>query len=331
MSETKKHLSFATYIRAGSTILILLCHYTAESVNPYLRMTSQIFNIGVPLFLILSGFLAGYHPISDIYAWYLKKCKRILLPFWLFCVILALVSFLICNKDIFTNEWLFLLLGVQGSVVGVLGAEHTWFLTPLLISYIITPIIEYIRCSVNRLQSKLLNIICIIVLCVLPVIFSMFKDRWVFTIFSPVILYAISYIYGKCFTKHILNKFSWGVFSVIPLVFAIRFIFRIYIDGTLIYDRIIVTYTHWVAAGALFILCEYLCKDIKVPQCVVFIADISYEIYLYHYMFIVGPLSLFHRIDNWILSCIIVLVLVICIATIMHYFVTLIHKRLLRG
>ena len=69
----KKDIQFADVIRFLGVILILLCHYTEQSTSVLLNMSAQFFNIGVPIFIILSGFLFGvrdggkmlYHGILD--------------------------------------------------------------------------------------------------------------------------------------------------------------------------------------------------------------------------------------------------------------------------
>lgn len=40
-------------------VSILLCHYVQESTNAYIQMSAQLFNIGVNIFFIISGFCFG--------------------------------------------------------------------------------------------------------------------------------------------------------------------------------------------------------------------------------------------------------------------------------
>lgn len=55
----RNEYNFATYYRVLGMLFILLCHFTQESSNIYLNMSAQFFNIGVDIFIILSGFLFG--------------------------------------------------------------------------------------------------------------------------------------------------------------------------------------------------------------------------------------------------------------------------------
>lgn len=54
-----KNYNFAIWLRVAAMFSILLCHFVQQSQNSYLNMSAQFFNIGVELFIILSGFLFG--------------------------------------------------------------------------------------------------------------------------------------------------------------------------------------------------------------------------------------------------------------------------------
>ena len=69
------------WMRAVSVFLILLCHLTQTHNSPYIVMTSQIFNVGVNVFLVISGFLFGYRGISCSYGkWFVRRAERIFVP-----------------------------------------------------------------------------------------------------------------------------------------------------------------------------------------------------------------------------------------------------------
>lgn len=54
-------------------------------------MSSQFFNVGVHIFLIISGYLYGKRKINSnttYIKWLIKRAKRILLPLYIFLVIL---------------------------------------------------------------------------------------------------------------------------------------------------------------------------------------------------------------------------------------------------
>lgn len=78
----KKDIQFAEVIRFLGVILILLCHYTEQSVNVLLNMSAQFLNIGVSIFIILSGFLFGVREGGkNALSWYIRRIKRIYIPY----------------------------------------------------------------------------------------------------------------------------------------------------------------------------------------------------------------------------------------------------------
>ena len=136
-------LNFCTYIRIFAMMSIVLCHTVAQHDNPYVQMSAQFFNIGVLIFFCLSGFLFGRKGMNtSTCEWYKRRLKRIYIPWLLFVAVLGGVH-LVQGHDILTWNWARLVLGIQGTEVGVQGAGHTWFITCLLLCYALTPILRY--------------------------------------------------------------------------------------------------------------------------------------------------------------------------------------------
>lgn len=140
--KNNQEIEFINYLRVFAVISILLCHYMPESSNVYLQMSAQFFNIGVNIFIIISGFCLGLQgEITDVKLWYRKRLKRIYIPYWIFLFSLSVVYIIKKIKFNFLN-WLSCILGIQGANVGVWGADHTWFITAILICYLVTPLIS---------------------------------------------------------------------------------------------------------------------------------------------------------------------------------------------
>ena len=62
-----KNRNSINFLRIFAMILILLCHIVQEYDNLYIQMTAQILNIGVPIFIIISGYLYGNKEINEKY------------------------------------------------------------------------------------------------------------------------------------------------------------------------------------------------------------------------------------------------------------------------
>lgn len=313
----KKDIQFAEAIRTVGVILILLCHYTEQSSNVYLNMSAQFFNVGVPIFIILSGFLFGIRDGGEnAVSWYFRRIKRIYIPYEFFVIILAIIT-LIYGGNIITKDWLLLFLGLQGSVVGVFGAEQTWFITALLFCYLLTPVIRYVVIKICKSRKEI--IIYIIFFLLLPILFSVIPPAFVNTLFTPISWYALAYLMGHKYTEIKLTSIKVsGLFVVMFLAFAIRILMRIGFDGSLLYDRITVGYTQAIVAFCTFYIIEYVFKNRKANKLILWISRISFEIYLYHYMFTVGPVKIFGKSGNWCIDCILVTIVVVVISMIMN-------------
>lgn len=323
----KKDIQFAEVIRFLGVISILLCHYTEQSTSILLNMSAQFFNIGVPIFIILSGFLFGVREGGkNALSWYIRRIKRIYIPYELFVIILAVIT-LLCGGNIITSDWLFLVLGLQGSVVGVYGAEQTWFITALLFCYLLTPIIRFIVLEIRESRNKI--IIYTAIFLMIPIALSFIPPAFVYTLFIPFCWYALAYLIGYKFTEIKLTSIGTICsFGLMLLVFGVRILMRMNFDGSYLYDRITVSYTQAIAAFCIFYIIAYIFKNRKANRFVLWISGISFEIYLYHYMFTVGPIKLFGISGNWIIDCIVVTVVVLIISMVMNKCSTLIIRKL---
>lgn len=324
----KTTLSFATWLRAVSAILILACHYCQQNNNVYIKMLSQFLNIGVHIFFILSGFLLGYQGHTKPYhIWYKKRFYRIFIPYWLFLFVLAVVH-IVQGRNVLTLDWLQCVIGIQGSKIGVLGAEHTWFITVLLLCYLITPVLSEITGVLDEKHSALKRIYLVLTF-LMPVVFALFPEAWVYTILTPISFYSIAFVAGRFYDVQYEPAKKHTVLSLllILIAFLLRLVGRLACDGTILYDRIIVPYTHFTAACAIFYLFVAFCSDAYPPKIVKFVSAISFEIYLYHYMLTAGPISLFGKTPNWTIDCLLITGIVIVIAFIFNRFSLIWKKR----
>lgn len=261
-----------------------MCHICNEASIGAIQSLGQLFNIGVQIFLIISAFCFGRQgTIDNIKFWYFKRIKRIAFPYETFFIILAVI-YIIKNVKMLWINWISCLFFVQGMHVGVLGAEHTWFMTTLMICYILTPLIEKFW---KRIQYK--------------------KTQWGILVGLLIVPFIMAYLLP-----------NYIYFIVMCLAFATRFIGRIMIDGTKLYNLVIVNYTHYVAAACIFMLFSIIFSKAKMLKIVQLVDGISFEIYLCHYMFIVGPVSVMYITGNWIINSIIAVCIALLFAAILH-------------
>ena len=128
------------------------------------------------------------------------------------------------------------------------------------------------------------------------------------------------HIASRIYWEAILKKRKSGVLSaffLIATLFCVRVGVRHYLDGTIWYDRVAVYYTMTLSAFCIFYIFACLFEK-EPPRFVQWFSKISFEVYLYHYMFCVGPLRIFGLTPFWITDCLLVTVIAVILAGVMN-------------
>lgn len=141
----KRNISI-TYLRALAAASIFVCHILFISGC---FKTSMWFNTGVPLFLIISGFLMSQKRIclnvSGIITFYKSRIKKVYLPYVVYILAISIVLFLVRKPPPPIGLVMYLMGCSALSENSILGLGHLWFMTVLLICYLQTPLLYYIR------------------------------------------------------------------------------------------------------------------------------------------------------------------------------------------
>lgn len=85
------------YIRVGSMLAIVICHV----LQVYSNRWAFVFNIGVQVFLALSGYLYGKRIIANWKQWTIGRVKRVYVPMFLFLIV-VLPFYLIFHREAFS-------------------------------------------------------------------------------------------------------------------------------------------------------------------------------------------------------------------------------------
>lgn len=304
---------FISYLRVFAMILILACHIVQEHNNIYINMTAQFLNVGVSIFIIISGYLYGKRDIKERYfRWIIKRAKRILIPMYFFMIFLLIVN-LVIGSNIRITNWIAYVFNLQGFQIYVHGAEHLWYLTIIMICYLITPIL-------NKYKTKISNknlIIYILVGGLVQIITSYFIDTQLGIYLIYILLYIIAYIVG--YRNHISISTKLMFISLILAATSaiIRVCARILFDNSILYNVIIVGYTQGIIAFCIFYIFIYICRNVKKNKIINFFDSISFEIYLVHYMYVVGPLRVMGLTNSFASNTLITLVISILTSIIL--------------
>lgn len=292
-------------IRITATFMIFLCH-TVFLFGDTVAFTAQFFNIGVDVFLFITAYLFSVRKNvgSSVFVWYKKRLSRICVPYyWL--IFAVCFSCLFANIDISGIDVVGSLLFLQGFTENYLpGGGHLWYLTAVMISYLITPLLYKIKDS--KLIFKFVFFICGIGIYVLLV---MFLKPIFATVFFKVFEYSLYFIVIPVLYDYFEKKKRIRI-VIISVLFLITFcilkiLFNILFDDTSLYTNFLVPITNLFIGASIFCFLFYLFKTsysffekkhlfIKVIK---YLDSISFEFYLVHYFFITFPVNLIFKIN----------------------------------
>lgn len=129
-------------------LFITICH-----LGSFLQSAAigQLFSVGVPVFLFISGFLYGKKEIRTWMDWGKKRWVSLMFPCYIWMILLVITGIL-TNMDVTNGKscWL-VLFNLQGlsflsdaanwaQMSGGLG--HLWFLTALMLCYACLPLLQ---------------------------------------------------------------------------------------------------------------------------------------------------------------------------------------------
>lgn len=302
----KKNVSIQL-VRIIATVLILLCHLVQEFGNTTIAMTGQFFNVGVQIFLFLSGYLYGKKNINDSKKWILSRLKKVIIPVYIFMIILFIIHFAMGSMN--WKSLLVYLLNLQYFFGGLLGAGHLWFISVIFICYFITIFLS------KQKNSKRVLIISLIVI-ITASISSKFNHK-----FSMLLFYIATYLIGYSYRRYenSINLRVRTVLIISLLSIILRLACRYLFDGTPFYDCIIVSLTQTILAISIFLAIKCLTKKFIITESklINFLDDFSFYIYITHYMFMVGPIRTMGITNSLIINCFVTIFLSIMSATIL--------------
>lgn len=301
-------LEYISYLRVFAMAMIVLCHLANHSLLGIVHATAQFFNVGVEIFFIISGFLFGIKKIKGSYSkWYQRRFIRLLPSYYVFLVLLLVIHF--CgNNEIVTKSWIAQVFCLEGFGYYVHGAEHLWFITIILLCYIITPLLDFLRFNVSDRFNRILYMLSLLV-CIY-VTFGVNKQAGIYLLKLNIFIWA--YICGSLYERFLgVRQIIFCVLGVLGVFFRITG--KVVFDSTILYDVLIVGISQGMIAFSFLGVFYGLFKNCKNSKAVAFFDSISYEIYLVHYMLVVGPVSLMQVTNYYLINCI----LVICISIIL--------------
>lgn len=296
-------------VRIISLLLIIICHIL-QGLEYELAFW---FNIGVQIFFFISGYLYGSKDIEDIKNYYLKRIKKILLPLSILVIVMLIIEYVFTNNTYSFNQILINVFGL-GGVLGTLKTlSHTWFVTYILICYLITPILQKIFSSK---KADLWLLVGLIFACVL-----IQKSDSISQLFT----YVFGYYYTRCCTAYKKKNAFFITFILLALLLLPLNIITRY---NLINDfpmfllsnsNIIHAWEHSFIGIILFICLYKAFTKVKIPEFILKFSDkYSFFIYLTHQIFILGNFSILF-LTNYLTINILIILLASVVSGVLLY------------
>lgn len=341
MMKTKRNPTISI-ARVIGMFFIITCHVSSwlggffgGSSKLIFNTASQIFNVGVFIFIFISGYLYADKKIKNNWQWLKLRLQRILIPMYVF--LLFLFAILIFNPDISLSiqQFVIYLLNLQGisfvlrflPYYYLVGAGHLWFLTIIMMCYLLLLILKQVEKKINFTVKHLIVIGMVALVTVILLSFA-----------SVYLNYFFMFLLGYFCGKH-LKKITVKNYILISICMILCMVIRVYssftIDRTVIYLNIIVPITYDVLAVWIFTSIYFFTQNNSNILCrmaehrlFLMLDNLSYYIYITHYMFLVGPLYVTSLTDNVWLGLLLFFVFTFVSAYILYLLCNGIYKLL---
>ncbi len=311
MQITESRSVAVSYIRAAALISIVTCHLMQASNNRW----AWILNIGVQVFFFISGYLYGHKDISNWLLWFKQRLCKIYMP----CLIVALISIatlgLITETNISPSQIIAYCTNTQWFMGNVHGIDHLWFITAIFLCYLTTPLLQSLKTKSNFFAF----------LITIYALYEIVYIRYDVNVFISLYLYSMGYFWGN-----IKEHFRYVLLMIYVLGFIV-ILLNISWSNILEYHGIMNQLFHsWGGICLCIVVIELMsvlnfkkiCKAIKLLN------NYSYEVYLIHHPFIIGPLSLIKITDNYFLNICIILSIVCILSILFKSTYQIINNRL---
>lgn len=303
-SSTKDiRLSFS---RVGAMFLIIVTHLIAQI--ELISSLSLVTNSAIYTFLFISGYLYGKKDIQEPAIWFIKRMKKLLIPVYVYLLFIFSYSLIYGNfeiEDLITHVF-----NLQGFLGGVQGTGHLWFVSTIMICYLITPILNKSKNLVLNL-SKLRKLLLILTLITLWIVVSLSFDHVVGNNLGYLLFYSMAYNLSRIW-KRSVSVPQFIILTILTIVaFGVRLIARSYIDGSNLYDVIIVTICQSISGFYIFVALDnmkVLFTNEWIVKTIEHFDGITYEMYIVHYCFIIGPFFIWGLTNNILIDSLLVII-----------------------
>ncbi|MBQ3658507.1 MAG: acyltransferase [Bacteroidales bacterium] len=276
---TKQESSAISHLRVLAMLSIVTCHFLQALNNQW----AWVLNIGVQIFLFMSGFLYGHKHIDNWLNWFEKRITRVYIPFLLFFI--AVIPLYAFSKLISFKNIVSYILDLQWFTGGVKGLGHLWFLTAIAICYAITPVLQWSKKIGNHLIW--LSVIAVISILVLH------------PPFYNHLLWIALYVFGYYIAT--TEKYERSIFLVLAIGVMVWLLTDFSWDKMINMDCTWSITFHITGAVIIFFVGLLLFNLLKIEQTtkpVKILDKYSFQIYIVHHIIIMQPFSMLNITEN---------------------------------
>lgn len=319
MDKSKSDL--ISYLKGISIIAIILYHlvYNFLDVPNIIKLGSSFGGAGVHIFFLCSGFglyLSYLKKGFDYKTYICKRIKRVYLPYVFIIFISFLVPFMFegPNKIVALLSHIFLFKMFIPEYEESFGIQM-WYISTIIQFYFIYPILLKI---INKIELKKVFLLSVVI-SFLWAIFISFSGLYTERIWSSFFLqYLWEFVLGMVIAKYFYknNKIIGSDINIIYyfIIFIISFCIFALMS---VKGGIIKNFNDPFSALSLISLCLILYRINFLKKIINYFGEISYELYLVHYMVYMCVFELIKM--PLYLNAIIAIVLSIIISIIYNY------------
>ena len=278
-------------IRLCAFCMIFTCHI----LQYWGQELAWWFNVGVQIFLCISGYLYGGKKINDPFIFIVRQFKKILLDYYI-VIIPAIFLYSLFEPQMLNMR---LIIGVLIAGATLPGGGHLWFIATILFCYLLTPVLSkmfdiFTYHDENRSLLPLIFFCLCICLILCLVYIPYFSPARISCFILGFALRRIKENRDKRFCYLMLFALMF-IFNGIQIVHS--YIVPLPLPQILLnYWELFCDYAHTFLGVTIFIGTHIFLHKFVFPEFSMRILDISdtysYDLYLVHQFYILSPFNL---------------------------------------
>lgn len=307
--------STISIIRLISIIMIISCHIL-QGIG---HEAAYWINLGVQIFFFTSGYLYGKKEIENCITFFKTRIKKILFPTSIIIIIMIIIEKLFLNLEYSPLHILCNILGFGGFSKTVSSLSHTWFVSYILICYLITPALQSLF---KNGKNKLLTLFGIIITLLMFKYFGVtfINELW-------IINYILGYFFSHCCISDNSKKYFLAIIGMLaiillPLAVSVQYNMFVFLPPANSYfGSQILALEHILLGCTLFVIFYeiFSALNIKYNNILKFSDQYSFYIYLTHQIFILRDFSVLHLTNSLLFNIGLIIFLSISSGILLYY------------